>query len=529
MGGRRRIVLSGAIAGALVISLAAVAFGTEIIPGTEQEPSRQPGWQQQAAEGDLSRSTDRGSPSGGSPSGGPASAGASTGPGTRVPTATTLVAASESIAYLRKRYGLSEAEAVRRIELQQASTDLAAKLAETFPQEYAGMWLDQAAGGVLKVGMTAPEKLAPAVAGFADASSVRAVPAKQSLRKLTETAQQIAADLGVAPGGAVAVDVPGNSVVVTTGDTVRADHPRLAALLAAKGARVQASEQGDTVEKSCDPLHCAQAPMRGGIRLDVPRDDGTVGGCTAGFNLRSATTGALYVLIAGHCVRGGRHTRVDDTFHEFLGARIPVNLEDTGTAGLVEHDPANARDYAILPYAQGAQAFWWTPGPRQLPGAVVSTVNYRCPGGCEGSHDVRITGHVPFASIQVGWVVCASGAGYTPEPGETYVDSGAGRGYVPGTRCGEITGKDSRIIVRICARPGDSGGPLFTEADGKALGILNTGDPGSGACTNAAERNWYMPVSTILDRANSANGGVLDLRLLTAPVLKPPPPRLIQP
>jgi hypothetical protein len=295
-------------------------------------------------------------------------------------------------------------------------------------------------------------------------------------------------------------------------------------VLAGKGVRVRASTRASQVEKSCDPLHCAEAPMRGGIRLDVPRDDGTVGGCTTGFNVRSASTGALYVLTAGHCVRGGRHTRVDDTWHEFLGPKRPVNLEDTTTAGLVEHDPANGRDYAILPYAPGAQSFWWSPAPRSLT-PMVSTVNYRCPGGCAGSHDVRITGLVPFASVQIGWVVCATGAAYTPEPGEVYVDSGAGRGYVPGTRCGEVTGKTDRIGVRICARPGDSGGPLFTEADGKALGILNYGDPGSGACTNAQEQNYYLAVSTILSRANSVNGNVLGLELLTALPGKPPPPR----
>lgn len=129
---------------------------------------------------------------------------------------------------------------------------------------------------------------------------------------------------------------------------------------------------------------------------------------------------------------------------------------------------------------------------------------------------MAVNGLVPFAEIQTGWVVCATGSGYTPGPGETYVDSGAGVGYVPGTRCGEVTGKTSGgIDVRICARRGDSGGPLFTELGGKALGILSFGDEGRGACTNPAERNFYAPLSTILAHANAVSG--LGLRLAAAP------------
>ena len=70
--------------------------------------------------------------------------------------------------------------------------------------------------------------------------------------------------------------------------------------------------------------------------------------------------------------------------------------------------------------------------------------------------------------------------------------------------------------MRICARPGDSGGPLFTEADGKALGILSNGDPGQGACTNPNERNSYAPISTILERVNARSGGKLRVRLATS-------------
>lgn len=358
---------------------------------------------------------------------------------------TPTVEAPNSVAYLQQRYGVSEAEALRRLDLQRASTELAARLATQFPGEYQGMWLDQAGGGVLKVRMAQPEKLAGALQGTPDAAHIEAVPATQALK------------------------------------------------------RVAGRDASQVQQKACDPRHCARAPMRGGIRIDVTRDDGTFGGCTTGFNLRSVITGRYYLLTAGHCVNGGRHQNLDKTFHELYGPNWPVTEERTHL--LAEN--AYPLDYAVMPYQPGAEKRWFRPRPFSAP-PPDNLVNFWCPGGCAGSHDVRITGYVEYAAIQVGWVVCATGSGYTPAAGEQYVDSGAGAGYIPGTRCGEIFSTESGgIDVHICARPGDSGSPLFTEADGKALGILSDGDPGEGPCTNPDERNYYAPVSEIIKQANT--------------------------
>jgi streptogrisin C len=380
--------------------------------------------------------------------------------------------APASVAYLRQRYGVSEAEAVRRLDLQRASTDLAARLAAQFPDQYAGMWLDQANGGVLKVGMTDPGRLTAALRGTRDAAHIKAVPVKRSLKQLAATARQLAAG-----GNAqVVVDAPTNSVLVKSRDTA------------------------GLVQKSCDPRHCARAPMMGGIRLDVTRDDGTYGGCTTGFNLRSVVTGDFYLLTAGHCVNNTNHRNLDKTYHELYGPNWPVTEERTTL--LAEN--AYPFDYAVMPYQPGAATRWFQTRGLTSPSLTANRVNYWCPGGCAGSHDVSITGYVAYDAIQVGWVACATGSGYTPAAGERYVDSGAGAGYIPGTRCGQIFGKSNGgIDVHICARPGDSGGPLFTEADGKALGILSNGDPGSGPCTNPNERNFYAPISKVLAQANT--------------------------
>ncbi|WP_328343083.1 trypsin-like peptidase domain-containing protein [Micromonospora sp. NBC_00421] len=432
-------------------------------------------------------------------------------------------AAPASVSYLSERYRVAPGEAARRLALQELSAPLADILAARFPGSYAGMWLDQAGGGVLTIAATDPAPVTEAVAGLPDARHVTVVPVRHSRRDLDAAASRVAGSLGVTAGQDVLVDERANEVLVLTGDTVPADDARLAGVLGAGGVPVRAQSRldGSSIPKACDPRYCAEAPMRGGIRLDVPRDDGTVGGCTTGFNVR-AKSGQYYVLTAGHCVVGGRHQRVDDTWHQFLGPKVPVGLESTAPV-LAEN--AFPYDYAVLPYAKGATTRWAY--PRRGVGNTPSLVNYWCVAdnpacASKGSRDVPVTGVTSYGAVQAGWVVCATGSAYTPKAGEQYVDSGAGAGFLPGTRCGEVIGKASGgIDVRVCARPGDSGGPLFTESDGRALGILSNGDDGEGPCTNPDEKNTYAPVSVILDRVNGRTG--LDFQIATkGPLLASP-------
>ncbi|MBO4208513.1 trypsin-like serine protease [Micromonospora echinofusca] len=501
---RRRMALAGLVTGTVLVTATAVALTTGDAP-TGTPDSRFVAGQQAGQPGSsVPAGTDGW---GRAPAGGESAA-------PRRTAAAVAAAAPASVAYLRTRYGVTAAEAARRLALQEASAPLADRLAGQFPGSYAGLWLDQAAGGVLTVAASDPAPVRRAVAGLPDATHIRVVPVRHPLRALTSAAGRVAAALDVESGRDVLVDQQANGVVVLTGDRVPADDPRLADALAGAGVPARSAPAPTTtaVPKACDPRYCAKAPMRGGIRLDIPRDDGTVGGCTSGFTVFSRSTGRYYLLTAGHCVVGGRHQHVDSTWHQYLGPKVPVTVEAT-QAGLGEN--AYPYDYALMTYPGGAVSRWVYPaGTADQP----ALVNYWCgPGvGCATSRDVRVTGVVAYSAVQVGWVACATGSAYTPAAGERYVDSGAGAGYVPGTRCGEITGKTSGgIDVRICARPGDSGGPLFLEADGRALGILSNGDPGQGACTNPEERNHYAPVSTVLARANSRTGGSLDLRLAT--------------
>ena len=81
-----------------------------------------------------------------------------------------------------------------------------------------------------------------------------------------------------------------------------------------------------------------------------------------------------------------------------------------------------------------------------------------------------------------------------------------------------MTTKDVSINTDLCARAGDSGGPLFSEITNAGLGILegNTQDR-DGAC-QAGETNNYVALSTIftyLDSQPATAGSTF--RVITAP------------
>jgi streptogrisin C len=448
-----------------------------------------------------------------------------------------------SIAYLRRTYGVSEAEALRRLRLQATGQNLAGTLRQRVPAAYAGMWLDQAGGGRLVIEAKVPAAVAVALGAVPDRGHIVIHPVARSLVELDATRARVAARVGDGPDSLLLprVDEKTNQVVVwkrdwlisagepsaTTAQPGKATDaggpsPRAFTAPAAALDRVVAESAGAVVVRSmprphqlttaadfnqCFPLYCTgYGAMRGGIRLDLPRDDATVGGCTAGFNIR-ATNGAYagqpFVLTGGHCVNSGRHTHLDTAYHQ--GA--PVLREIPALA--VNNFPF---DYALMPYTDATTARTWLDGTPEhnlvlawcRNGGFDSDVNTRCvDGDANDDGRVHITNVQAAADVHGGFVVCASGAGASSVDYTDAVDSGPGTGYRPGTRCGIVTGQSNGAIdTDLCARAGDSGGPLFSEVTHSAIGILegNTQDR-SGPCQDG-EANNYIPVSTILGAVN---------------------------
>lgn len=142
---RRRVVVAG-VAAACVVAGVVVAV-VPSLGGSDRTPAAATGTGVSTDDGDPTP-TEVPPPSSGA---GPGSrAGGS--PGTTAPRPVTVPArpaatvakdSPASVSYLRERYGVGPDEAARRLALQELSAPLAERLAEEFPREYGGMWLDQ--------------------------------------------------------------------------------------------------------------------------------------------------------------------------------------------------------------------------------------------------------------------------------------------------------------------------------------------------------------------------------------------------
>ncbi|EME55906.1 putative secreted protein [Amycolatopsis decaplanina DSM 44594] len=426
---------------------------------------------------------------------------------------------AESVRYLVENYQVDEQEALRRLELQTDGVKLDELLRRDRGAEYGGMWLDQDKGQLV-VAMTKPSAAEPYLRAMPVRSDVRTHQVQHSLQQLTAAKERVAAKVGAGPEAVYlpSVSESENRVVLWERDWVAREKAAVRAagdVVAAEtntARNAAAAESGMVVSRVlknpnalstpnvdlgfCHPLYCTNyGPMRGGIRLDMKRDDGTWGGCTSGFNLRSTGggfPGKGWVLTAGHCMR----TKTNNTPTQHNGNDV---LQQHGI-----EKSSYPYDYAALPYVNDAASTKWlesqTGRNRVLKycrnGGMDSNADTPC-GAQATSVDEYITGARKLAEIKAGYVVCASGTASSAVNYPDSVDSGAGAGYLVGTRCGRVLSTDVGINTDLCARPGDSGGPLFSQADHAALGILiGNQQSRSGPC-QAGELNNYAPIETI--------------------------------
>ncbi|MEV7813215.1 S1 family peptidase [Streptomyces flaveolus] len=235
------------------------------------------------------------------------------------------------------------------------------------------------------------------------------------------------------PGTAWTVDYRTNRVVVRADRTVSAgDWSRLTRVATGIGSFVHMERTKGTFTTR---LNGAQPILSTGGR------------CSAGFNVTDGQSD--FILTAGHCGPAGSTWFADNQGDQQLGRT--VNSSFPGS------------DFSLVQYADGKAGA----------GADVVAI-----GGGKG---VRITG---AADPAVGQRVFRSGSTSGLRDGQVTALN-ATVNYPEGT----VTGL---IETTVCAEPGDSGGPLFSE--GVALGVTSGGN---GDCT-AGGTTFFQPVTKAL-------------------------------
>jgi hypothetical protein len=204
---------------------------------------------------------------------------------------------------LVRDWGVSQAEAATRIGRQDAIAAMEDQLATSFPGSFAGLWVDQADGGKIKVATTVPG-ITSGVAGENGLAPdlVVEMPAAHNLEELQSIAEDLANRFGAVPADRQpdsGVDVEANTVSITIHDP---NDPDVAQIL--DGIR---SDYGSVITTSVDStpvrlIDCARhkclPPDRFRAGLEIVSGVGRF--CTSGFTATDAT-GNNYVLTAGHC------------------------------------------------------------------------------------------------------------------------------------------------------------------------------------------------------------------------------------
>ncbi|MER6386480.1 S1 family peptidase [Streptomyces sp. NPDC001250] len=238
-------------------------------------------------------------------------------------------------------------------------------------------------------------------------------------------------------GTAWAVDYRTNRVVVSADSTVSAgEWSRMSQVAARIGGFVRMEHAQGTFTTR---LNGAQPILSTGGR------------CSAGFNVTNGQSD--FILTAGHCGPTGSTWFAGNQGNQQLGRTVSSTF------------PGN--DFSLVQYASGKAG----------DGAGVIAIG--------GGNGVRITG---TADAAVGQRVFRSGSTSGLHDG-TVTALNATVNYPEGT----VTGL---IQTNVCAEPGDSGGPLFS--DGVALGVTSGGN---GDCT-AGGTTFFQPVTRALAALN---------------------------
>ncbi|GHI03765.1 protease [Streptomyces cellostaticus] len=266
--------------------------------------------------------------------------------------------------------------------------------------------------------------------------------------------------------GAEAKVVPHSMNELKSATTALRSAPRVAGTAWAVDYRTnQVVVQADPTVSAADWSRMSQVATRIGGFVHMERTKGTFttrlngaqpilstgGRCSAGYNVTNGQSD--FILTAGHCGPAGSIWFADNQGNQQLGKTVSSTF------------PGN--DFSLVQYNSGKAG----------DGAGVVAI-----GGGKG---VRITG---VADPTVGQRVFRSGSTSGLHDGQVTALN-ATVNYPEGT----VTGL---VQTNVCAEPGDSGGPLFSE--GIALGVTSGG---SGDCTTGGT-TFFQPVTKAMAALN---------------------------
>jgi streptogrisin D len=266
-------------------------------------------------------------------------------------------------------------------------------------------------------------------AAAVERAGVRAKMVSHSMNELKAAAKTLRAAPRV-PGTAWVMDYRTNRVVVQADSTVSAtDWSGMTRVASGIGSYVRMERTKGTFTTR----------LNGALPILS-----TGGRCSAGFNVTNGQSD--FILTAGHCGPTGSIWFADNQGDQQLGRTVQQNFPGS--------------DFSLVQYASG------TAGQ----GADIVSIG--------NGNGVRITG---VGDPAVGERVFRSGSTSGLHDGEVK-GLDATVNYPEGT----VTGL---IETNVCAEPGDSGGPLFSE--GIALGVTSGG---SGDCTSGGT-TFFQPVT----------------------------------
>ncbi|MFF4791670.1 S1 family peptidase [Streptomyces sp. NPDC001276] len=326
------------------------------------------------------------------------------------------------------------------------ASGLSARLATELGDSFAGSYYD-----------SAERRLVVNVAGRDAGMVLRAKKAGVTVRQvgnstaaLKSAARTLKADATI-PGTSWAVDPRTNKVVVTADSTVTgANWNRLQSTVRVLGSGMA------TLKKSAGTFKTFAS---GGDAI-FSRTQGGTARCSLGFNV-TAGDGSPAFLTAGHC--GVAAEQWSDSQNGAPVATVDQATFPGSDFALVTYDDPDTQVPSAVDVGNGQSV--------EITGAAEATVGatvFRM-GSTTGLHNGTVTGLDATVNFQ--------------------------------SETGGVDTVTGLIQTNVCAEPGDSGGPLFTQ-DGGAVGLTSGG---SGDCTRGGE-TFFQPVTAALQATGATLG-----------------------